>query len=193
MCPTVRRTPALEHHIAAEWDRQASALVRRYDPQVLARAVSYLYTKETRSSFAIEGETPSASRTQRLINALRSAADFDPTSKEALLRLQASIVDPRYAATDWRTVQNFVGEIIGGYRERVHFIGPRPQDVPDLMAAWMAMTERLLPNDIDDVVAAACAAFAFVFVHQFEMEISRRESISSYPIKGADGRPSSHR
>jgi hypothetical protein len=48
----------------------------------------------------------------------------------ALIRLQGKIVDPRYAAQGWRTFQNFVGDTVGGYREKVHFICPRPRWYP---------------------------------------------------------------
>lgn len=138
-----------------------------YDPVTLARAVNYLYTKETRSSFAIEGETPSASRADRFVAALKAASTFSP-DKAALVRLQGEIVESRYAAKDWRTFQNYVGETLGGYREEVHFICPRPEDVPGLMDAWFELTGRIVESAIDPVVAAAIVAFAFVFIHPFE-------------------------
>ena len=166
--PTVRRTSLLTERIDARMDEQARALIERSGSTTLSRAVNYLYTKETRSSFAIEGETPSASRTERFVAALREAQDFDPTDKGALIRLQGAIVDPRYAATDWRDFQNFVGATVGGYREEVHFICPRPEDVPRLMESWMRVTRRLDDSGIDPVVAAAVCAFAFVFIHPFE-------------------------
>ena len=168
LCPTVRRTPRLEAQIAARIDEEARALTESYDPLVLARAVSYLYTKETRSSFALEGETPNSTRTERFVAALRAAPDFNPGDKAAIIRLQGDIVEPRYAATDWREFQNFVGETIGGYREKLHFIGPRPRDVPGLMEAWMVLTHRVSESAVDPVVAAALSSFAFVFVHPFE-------------------------
>ncbi len=168
LCPTVRRTPRLAAQMKLRVDEEARALVESYDPLLLARAVNYLYTKETRSSFAIEGETPNANRAERFIAALKAAPNFDPTDKTALIRLQGDIVDPRYAATDWRGFQNFVGETIGGYREEVSFICPRPEDVPALMDAWMALTRRMVEGGVDPVVAAAVSAFAFVFIHPFE-------------------------
>ena len=67
--PTIRRTAKLEQQIGLHIDKEAKALIASYDPVVLARAVNCLYTKETRSSFAIEGETPSASRTERFVAA----------------------------------------------------------------------------------------------------------------------------
>lgn len=168
LCPIVRRTPRLAQQMELRLDEEARALTESYDPLTLARAVSYLYTKETRSSFAIEGESPSATRTERFVSVLKAAPDFDPTDKAALIRLQGDIVDPRYAANDWRDFQSFVGETVGGDREEVHFICPRPEDVADLMEAWMALTRRLLEGGVDPVVAAAVSAFVFVFIHPFE-------------------------
>lgn len=167
-CPTVRRTAKLEGRIGLHIDAEARSLIEGYDPAVLARAVRYLFTKETRSSFAIEGETPTPDRAERFVAALRSAPAFAPADKAAIVRLQNVIVDPRYAATDWRAFQNFVGETTVDFREQVHFICPRPEDVPSLMDGWMAMTARMLAGSVEPVVAAAVAAFAFVFIHPFE-------------------------
>ena len=168
LCPTVRRTQRLTEQMRRRMDEEANALVERYDPLTIARAVDYLYTKETRSSFAIEGETPSATRSSRFISALRAAPTFDPTDKSAVIGLQGDIVDPRYAAVDWRDSQNFVGQTVSGYREEVHYICPRPQDVPELMQSWMRLTRRVVRGGVDPVIAAAVAAFVFVFIHPFE-------------------------
>ena len=168
LCPTVRRTPRLMEQMSIRVDEEARAVIESYDPRLLLRAVDYLYTQETRSSFAIEGETPSAKRAQRFVAALRTASEFDPGDKQALIRLQGDIVDPRYAATDWRDFQNFVGATVRGYREEVQFLCPRPEDVPGLMEAWMASVRRVIDGVADPVVAAAVAAFTFVFIHPFE-------------------------
>lgn len=166
LCPTVRRTARLTEQMGVHIDEEARALIESYDPATLSRAVNYLYTKETRSSFAIEGETPSVSRTERFVAALKAAPTFTP-SKESLITLQGEIVDPRYAAHDWRDFQNFVGETVGGYREEVHFICPRPQDVLSLMDAWVVLMQRLIGGAVDPVVAAAVGSFSFVFTHPF--------------------------
>ena len=168
LCPTVRRTSRLTEQMDLRIDRQAWALIESSDAGILARAVHYLFTKETRSSFALEGEIPSNSRAERFVAALREGGNFDPSDKAALIRLQGDIVDPRYAATDWRSFQNFVGATVGGYREDVHFVCPRPDDVPGLMEAWMSLTRRLVESRIDPVVAAAVSSFGFVFIPPFE-------------------------
>lgn len=167
LCPTVRVTPKLTQFMASDLSLEARRLTESYDPAVLARAVNYLYTKETKSSFALEGETPNATKAERFVSALKDAYRFNVSSKQALIDLQSQIVDERYAAKDWRDFQNFVGETVSGYREKIHFICPRPEDVPSLMEGWMAL-DRRLEKDVDPVVSAALVAFSFVFIHPFE-------------------------
>jgi len=115
---TVRKTPRLKASIERKYDQAARAIVESYDPTTLVRAVQYLYKKETRSSFAIEGESATTKKAERFVAALRDAPTFDFFDKEELIQLQGKIVDERFAASGWRTCQNFVGETIGGYREK---------------------------------------------------------------------------
>ena len=166
-CSTVRRTPTLIDAMAWDLGARAREAVRSIDPALLARAVRYLYTRETRSSFAIERETPSSSREQRFVEALALARDIDPTDVRELARLQGQIVDKRFAAKGWRTEQTYVGHTAAGYREIVAYTCPRPGDVAELMNGWAAAYERLLAPAVDPVTAAAVLAFGFVFVHPF--------------------------
>lgn len=102
-CPFVRRTARLDAFLREPVDAEARALVAECAPDVLARAVSYLYTKETRSSFEIEHETPGGRRAGRFVAALRSPQSVDPSDPASLVALQNVIVDPRYAAAGFRT------------------------------------------------------------------------------------------
>lgn len=167
-CPLIRRTDALNETTLEELRKAIGAVVEQVDPLILARAVQYLYTKETKSSFAIERETPSPDRTERFVNALTHASEFDASRKEQFIRLQNMIVDARYAQQDWRTVQNFVGQTASDWSERVHFVCPKPEDVASLMDGWMRMVERLETKGAHPIAAAAAAAFGFVFIHPFE-------------------------
>jgi hypothetical protein len=167
-CPVIRRTDVLNRAMAAGLDLEAKSLVESCEPTILARAVHYLYTKETKSSFAIEGEVPSAKRTERFVAALTGAAKFDTSDPQAFIQLQNAIVDPRYAASGWRTVQSFIGETMSDFREHVHFVCPKPEDLTDLMNGWMRMMENFRDSKVDPVCAAAAASFGFVFIHPFE-------------------------
>lgn len=167
-CPMLRRTETLRTYMASGLADEARALIEGCDPGVLARAVNYLYTKETKSSFAIEGEAPSPERSQRFVDALAGAAAFDPMAPSAFVQLQNVIVDARYRESGWRTVQNFVGQTRSDFTEHVHFVCPKPEDVEPLMQGWMTAVRRLRSPAIDPVCAAAAASFGFVFIHPFE-------------------------
>ena len=72
-CPTIRRTEILNAAMARGLGAEAKKIVEGCDPIVLRRAVHYLFTKETKSSFAIEGEKPTSERTERFVRtALRT-------------------------------------------------------------------------------------------------------------------------
>jgi hypothetical protein len=166
--PTVRRTRKLTGRIEQELDKEVASLTQAVAPDILRRAIGYLYTKETKSTFEIENEHPSPQRQERFVAALADAAKLDLSDKAALIVLQNKIVDPRYAAKDWRDFQNYVGETAGNFREIVHLICPKPQDVPGLMQALSETGQRVLADSIDPVIAAAILSFGFVFIHPFD-------------------------
>jgi len=164
-CPVVRKTDVLKHYAWESLRDQASEIVHAYDAETLARAVSYLYTKETRSSFAIEHEEPSKTKMERFGEALQSVRMFPHLDKQAFIDLQSIMLDERVAASGYRTDQNYVGETVGR-REIFHFISPKPEDVASLM---QGLIDFLANNDdTDPVVVAAVSAFGFVFIHPFD-------------------------
>jgi hypothetical protein len=166
--PTVRRTQKLTSRINEELNKEVVSLTKAVEPHILRRATSYLYTKETKSTFEIENEHPSPRRQERFVAALVDAAKLDLSDKAALIALQNKIVDPRYAAKDWREFQNYVGETAGNFREIVHLICPKAADVPALMMALSQAGKRALTDSIDPVIAATLLSFGFVFIHPFE-------------------------
>jgi len=167
-CPLVRKTPFLEEMQAKGLHDHIAATLRRYDPDLLRRAAAYLYLKETHSSFEVEREHPSPCRAQRFADLLREAQSGTPLNEERLVELQNAVVDPRFREAGYRVTQNWVGDDLG-YRKRVAFVPPRPEDVASLMDGLLALSERQrqAPTALDPVVAAAALAFGFVFIHPF--------------------------
>jgi len=167
-CPTIRRTETLRHFEAIDLRQSCQQLVASYPPELLKRALSYLYTKETKSSFEIEHIKPIANRTERFVALLQLAEREDFCDKSHLIDLQNRIVDPRFQDADYRTSQNYVGETVTWQREQVHFACPRPDDLPGLMAGLIATHQRLDTNVVHPIVHAAAVAYGFVFLHPFE-------------------------
>jgi len=167
-CPTIRRTERLRAFEDANLPARCRSLMARYQPELLSRAMRYLYTKETKSSFEIEHIKPTSTRTERFVALLHVAEKEDFCTKERLLDLQNRIVDPRFRDTDYRDSQNYVGETVAWQNEKVHFVGPRPQDLAALMEGLIASHKRMATGAVSAVMHAAAISYGFVFLHPFE-------------------------
>ena len=167
-CPTVRRTDELRGFQDADLTERCKQVVSAYSPELLTRALSYLYTKETKSSFEIEHIKPSSTRTERFIAMLQLAEKEDFCDKPHLIDLQNRIVDPRFKDSDYRKVQNYVGESVVWQREKVHFACPKPENLESLMGGLISAHTRMEEGGGHPVVHAAAIAYGFVFLHPFE-------------------------
>jgi len=167
-CPTIRRTDILQDFEAADLAKQCRKVVSGYSPELLKRALSYLYSKETKSSFEIEHITPSSTRTERFVTLLQLAEREDFCKKTKLIDLQNRIVDPRFSDSDYRKKQNYVGETVAWQKEKIHFACPKSEDLADLMEGLVASHKRMDERGVSAVVHAAAIAYGFVFLHPFE-------------------------
>ncbi len=168
-CPMVRRTPALDAARALQLDARARDTAGRVHPDLMARAASFLLLNDTKSSFAIEGERPSNVRAARWGRAIAEAGQRAPDRAE-LERLQRIVIeDARFVQLGLRSEGGFVG-----HHDRIDrsplpdHVSARPQDLPGLVEGVAAYCARSVADGLDPVVAAAVAAFGFVYVHPFE-------------------------
>ena len=165
--PVLRWTDGLR---AVSGDRlrgRIEQVVAGYDDDTVRRALSFLYTRETMASYEIEQERPPRNRAERFVALLRQAPGMATLDAGALTDLQNAIVDPRFADPSWRDEQNYVGEAVDLVRQRIHFVCPKPEDVPALMEDWRSMVDQVTVGPTDPVLATACVSFAFVLLHPF--------------------------
>ncbi len=167
-CPTVRRTEILGKFESADIPKLCRSVVDGYSPELLRRALGYLYTKETKSSFEIEHIRLTSTRTERFVALLQLAEQEDFCEKTRLIELQNRIVDPRFRDSDYRMSQNYVGETVAWQEEKIHFVCPKPEDLAELMEGLITAHKRMDTSDVSPVVHAAVIAYGFVFLHPFE-------------------------
>jgi len=167
-CPIIRRTEKLSRLDSADLRKRCEDIAAAYPPELLRRALSYLYNKETKSSFEIEHITPKASRTEKFVAALELAEKEDFCEKKRLIELQSQIVDPRFKDSDYRGSQNYVGQAVAYQKEIIYFICPKPEDLPSLMSGLIESHKRMKAGKVSPVIHAAAIAYGFVFLHPFE-------------------------
>jgi len=168
-CPMIRRTETLKHYSEMGLDRMAREVLDQVHPDIITRAAAFLLLDDSKASFTIEGERPSAQRAERWGQAIGEAGT-KMLSLDELLELQRLVIgDDRFVTLGLRTEGGFVG-----VRDRVSrdpipsHISARSDDLSSLVDGVVSYSERALPNCIDPVVSAAAIAFGFVYIHPFE-------------------------
>lgn len=167
-CPIVRQTETLKKLTASDLRKRCEAIVASYPPALLKRALIYLYNKETKSSFEIEHLRPNTSRAEKFIASLELAEQQDFCEKESLIDLQNRIVDPRFKDKAYRTTQNYVGQTLSYQKEVIHYICPKPDDLPDMMQGLILSHQLMKTGGIFPVIHAAVISYGFAFMHPFE-------------------------
>ncbi len=166
-CPLVMRTEKLEEYIAMELPARAQEVIADVPRDILARTAAFLLLKDSKSSYAIEGERPPHDRVQRWSRAIGEAGKR-PLDLDELLRLQRIVIeDARFIPLGLRGEGGFVGQ-----HDRVtrmplpDHISARPDDLDSLMEGLIEF-DHGAGQQIDPVIAAAALAFGFVYIHPF--------------------------
>lgn len=167
-CPLAFRTPALERFVELDLPQRAREIIATVPHGILARTAAFLLLKDSRSSYAIEGERPPQDRIQRWGRAIGEAGRQNLDIDE-LLRLQRIVIgDARFVKLGLRTGGSFVGEHDRDTRMPLpEHVSAKSDDLHSLAAGMIAFDQGPAQK-LDPVIAAAILAFGFVYVHPFE-------------------------
>jgi Fic family protein len=168
-CPLVRKTEKLGQFIHQNLSQQTKTILGKIHPDIMNRTAAFLLLKDSKASYAIEGERPPQNRAQRW-GRIIGQAGLHALTKDELLRLQQMVIDnPRFTKLGWRNQEGFVGE-----HDRRHgtpipeHISAKWNDLPSLVDGLLATNQILETDDsFDAVLASAMIAFGFVFIHPF--------------------------
>lgn len=168
-CPMVRQTDKLTHFTDLKLDEQAHNVIGKISSNILARTAAFLLLKDSKSSYAIEGEAPPQDRIQRWGKTIGEAGKH-PLDEAEFLRLQTIVIgkDNRFIKMGFRNEGGFVGEHEQGTRMPLpEHVSARHEDLPELIRGMIAFDHEYAVG-LDPVIAAAILAFGFVYIHPFE-------------------------
>jgi hypothetical protein len=165
-CVTVERTERINSLLELNILQKANEFLSELGPIASDRAMSWAYLSETKSSFEIERETPSATRAEAFVELLKKAHLTIQLDEEYLVGLQnTAIPNPLDRAIFYRHQQNWLKSALRG-AAGVTYIPPPPEIVNELMKGLLDFA-NIAPKQIDPLVAAAIVSFGFVFIHPF--------------------------
>ena len=166
-CPLVFCTKKLEALAARDLSHRAQEVAAEIPKDVMSRTAAFLLLKDSRASYAIEGERPPRDRAERWGRVIGEAGRH-PVDEEELLRLQRIVIgDARFVKLGFRAEGGFVGEHDrDSHAPLPEHISARPEDIPSLVSGMLAF-DRGPSLGLDPVIAAAALAFGFVYAHPF--------------------------
>jgi hypothetical protein len=165
-CPLIRQTPDAQQAMALDVPLLLQALALEFGEDVLMRSAVWMTLRESKSSFAIEGEADQPDRIQRFADVLarRTGQGDWPLDDAALAQLQSEILGTRVTLQQFGVRQSpvFVGEVVR-YQEVVRYVAPPFEDMAAMLDGLKVFLERTAGQST--VMRAAVAAFGFVYMH----------------------------
>jgi len=186
-CPIVTMTPEIEALLARDLAQEAAQVIGPIADDVLARAAAFLLLKDSKSTYAIEGERPPHDRIHRWGQAV-SQAGRNPLSNDEFVRLQQIVItDPRFTHMGYRYQGGFVGNHDRQTRAPLpEHISARHEDLSSLMDSLIEVAD-VTGSELDPIISAAMIAFGFVYIHPFADGNGRIHRYLMHHILAASG------
>jgi hypothetical protein len=167
-CPMISKTNKIESFITKDLSGSIEKGLKGRDKELVRRTAAFLLLKDSKASFAIEGEYPPNLRARNWGKAIGQAGKKQLTIEE-LERLQDIVIGSKKLKNmGLRLQEGFIGE-----HDRETFsplpdhISAKSNDLPSLMKGLLDTNSLLQESGYDPVLAAVTIAFGFVFIHPF--------------------------
>ncbi len=165
-CPMIRRSKKLEKYISKNIQESIDKGLDGRDKELIRRTVAFLLLKDSKASFAIEGEFPPNMRARNWGKVIGQAGKKALTISE-IERLQHIVIgSKKLKHMGIRQDEGFIGE-----HDRETFtpipdhISAKAEDLNSLMNGLLNTNNLLQDSSYDPVLTAATIAFGFVFIH----------------------------
>lgn len=165
-CPMIRKSEKLEKLISTNIRESIDKGLKGRDKELIRRTAAFLLLKDSKASFAIEGEFPPNMRARNWGKAIGQAGKKVLTLSE-IERLQHIVIgSEKLKHMGIRGDEGFIGE-----HDRETFIpipdhiSAKSEDLKSLMNGLFGTNNLLQNSNYNPVLAATTIAFGFVFIH----------------------------
>ncbi|GMN05517.1 Fic family protein [Croceitalea sp. MTPC5] len=165
-CPMTRKTEKLEAFTSTKFPEIMEKGLKGRNKDLIRRTAAFLLLKDSKASFAIEGEYPPNMRARNWGKAIGQAGK-KPLTIEEIERLQDIVMGTKKLKhMGIRKDEGFIGE---HDRESLlpmpDHISAKAKDLESLLRGLIETNNLLQNSGYNPVLAAASIAFGFVFIH----------------------------
>ena len=165
-CPMIKNSEKLEKYLSSDIKSSIEKGLDGRNKELIRRMAAFLLLKDSKASFAIEGEFPPNMRARNWGKAIGQAGKKALTLSE-IERLQHIVIgSKKLKHMGIRQGEGFIGE---HDRETLapipEHISAKAEDLNSLMNGLLNTNNLLQDSHYDPVLTAATIAFGFVFIH----------------------------
>jgi Fic family protein len=165
-CPMIYRTDKLERYISKGLSGQIEKGLSQKNKDIVRRTAAFLLLKDSKASFAIEGENPPNIRARNWGKAIGQAGKKS-LSIDEIERLQDIVIgSKKLKEMGIRKSEGFIGEHDRETFEPIpDHISAKAEDLPFLLDGLIKANNALQRSKMDPVLIATTISFGFVFIH----------------------------
>ncbi len=165
-CPMIYRTDKLEEYISKGLSGQIEKGLSQKNKDLIRRTAAFLLLKDSKASFAIEGENPPNIRARNWGKAIGQAGKKF-LSIDEIERLQDIVIgSKKLKEMGIRKSEGFIGEHDRETFEPIpDHISAKAEDLSSLLDGLITTNYALQKSNMDPVLIATAIAFGFVFIH----------------------------
>ncbi len=165
-CPLIRKTQKLEKYISTNIRDSIDKGLNNNDKELIKRTAAFLLLKDSKASFAIEGEYPPSMRARNWSKAIGQAGK-KPLTLSEIERLQHVVIGSKKLKNmGVREDESFIGEHDREtYTPIPDHISAKAKDLTSLMNGLLNTNNLLQNSEYDPILTATTIAFGFVFIH----------------------------
>ncbi|SHJ83640.1 Fic/DOC family protein [Arenibacter nanhaiticus] len=165
-CPMIRKTKTIEQYIGKGLSEAIEIGLGKRNKDLVRRTAAFLLLKDSKASFAIEGEYPPNMRARNWGKAI-GLSGKTPLTIEEIERLQDIVIGSKKLRNmGLRKGEGFIGEHDSEtFTPMPDHISASAKDLPSLMHGLLETNAILQAAGYDPVLAAATISFGFVFIH----------------------------
>lgn len=182
-CPAIPKTKKLQNAAKYDISTHYEAIIEEFGQELLARSASWLTTRESTASFALERESSETNRIQRFAQVIATWTGHDaspgkhPDDNGVTSLIRSGILSEQRLASLQRAILGDNALIVShGYRKSPVFVGqtfhrsqtvlylaPPAEDVAAMLEGIETFLDRTQRQS--SVLRATIASFGFVYVH----------------------------
>ena len=163
--PIILKNEIKNEIFTVDFNKNLENINSKFDKEIIKKAITYLYTKETKWSLEIEWEKFSQSKNRWFLKLISDIPLLQKLEKNDIINFHNIIYDSDFS--DYRKSQNYIGSWNWMMGENIiEYIPPKSENLDFLMDSLLNFYNKNI-NELNPILLSTILSTQFVLIHPF--------------------------